>query len=179
MATELDSLIRHDVEAGPSYEQELREVRSVAQRLLAHMNQPEVAALLAAANQPKRHSRDVQDVILPVAKELGFLDESKGLFGTLKTPGLRPDYFKPMGATGILLEVERGKTITNNMDLLDFWKCHLCERAHYLFLVVPSQLKHHEDDSPANAYRYVMTRLSTFFEPRNATNVRGLFVFGY
>ena len=24
------------------------------------------------------------------------------------------------------MEVERGKTTTNNKDFLDFWKCHLC-----------------------------------------------------
>jgi len=39
---------------------------------------------------------------------------------------LRPDYFLKLDDTGILLEVERGKTTINNMDLLDFWKCHLC-----------------------------------------------------
>ena len=46
-----------------------------------------------------------------------------------------------VGSSGILLEVERGKTTINNMDFLDFWKCHLCEHAHYLFLLVPQELR--------------------------------------
>ena len=53
---------------------------------------------------------------------------------------LRPDYYRPLETSGILLEVERGKTTTNNMDLLDFWKCHLCRHADYLFLMVPQAL---------------------------------------
>ena len=32
------------------------------------------------------------------------------------------------------MEVERGKTTTNNMDLLDIYKCHICEEANHLFL---------------------------------------------
>ena len=39
------------------------------------------------------------------------------------------------------MEVERGKTVLNNMDLLDVWKCHICESANYLFLIVP-QMRH-------------------------------------
>lgn len=42
--------------------------------------------------------------------------------------------------SGIILEVERGKTLMNNMDLLDMWKCHICEHARYLFSIVPKAL---------------------------------------
>ena len=65
------------------------------------------------------------------------------------------------------------------MDLLDFWKCHLCEHAHYLFLLVPLELRQNESMSPRREYASVCKRLGAFFRPRNYTNVRGLFVFGY
>ena len=79
---------------------------------------------ISAALQPSN-----QDVILPFAtKELGFENEKKGLFKDYKVAGLRPDYFHP--TAGILLEVERGKTHMNNMDLLDMWNCHICNQAN-------------------------------------------------
>ena len=40
------------------------------------------------------------------------------------------------------MEVERGKTTTNNMDLLDIYKCHICEEANHLFLFVPIEVSH-------------------------------------
>lgn len=93
---------------------------------------------------------------------------------------MRPDYYRPLASnSGILLEVERGKTTINNMDFLDFWKCHLCEHAHYLFLVVPIELRQNDSMSPRREFAAVVRRLSHFFRPRNYTNVRGLFVFGY
>ena len=110
---------------------------------------------------------------------LGFVSESKGLFAPYETSALRPDYFRPLDDTGILLEVERGKTTINNMDLLDFWKCHLCEHANYLFLMVPTELRQNPSMPPRREYVTVVKRLSSFFVPRNYTNVRGLFVFGY
>ena len=75
--------------------------------------------------------------------------------------------------------MERGKTTINNMDLLDFWKCHLCPDANYLFLLVPQALRQNENMSPRNEFATVDRRLSEFFRPRNYTNVRGLCVFGY
>jgi hypothetical protein len=45
-----------------------------------------------------------------------------------------------LDGTGIILEVERGKTTINNMDLLEFWKCHICAHADFLFLMVPLDL---------------------------------------
>ena len=84
-----------------------------------------------------------------------------------------------MEGSGILLEVERGKTTTNNMDLLDFWKCHLCKQADYLFLMVPQALKHNDAMTPKKEYASVVKRLKTFFAPGNATNVRAVHIFGY
>ena len=84
-----------------------------------------------------------------------------------------------IGDTGIILEVERGKTTINNMDLLDFWKCHICAHADYLILLVPEELRQNETMTARREFVSVRKRLATFFEPQNYTNVRGLFLFGY
>lgn len=84
-----------------------------------------------------------------------------------------PNYFHPLGTTGILLEVERGKTTTNNMDLLDFWKCHICGVACYLFLLVSKALQHDPEMTPKRESSAVQHRLAEFFNPSNYTNVRG------
>ena len=157
---------------------EFAAVVAVADRLFEHLKGPEVETLIRTADRPGESSRGVQLAFLPFAKELGFRDESTGLFAAYES-AVRPDYYMSLGETGIILEVERGKTVRNNMDFLDFWKCHVCEKAHYLFLLVPRSLQHNPGMRPANEYAAVCRRLKTFFAPRNYTNVRGLFVFGY
>jgi len=158
---------------------EYLEVRSIAYTLLQRLNEEATLKLISAANKPGQSSGRIQAAFLDHARSLGFVDESKGLFVSYETSALRPDYFRTLDNTGILLEVERGKTTINNMDLLDFWKCHLCEHAHYLFLMVPIELRQNPSMSPRREYTTVVKRLSSFFMPRNYTNVRGLFVYGY
>lgn len=160
---------------------EVAEVTSIAVALLEHMNTSEVQMRIARANAPGQSSAGIQEVLLPYLTGLGFKDESKGLFASYHTPAVRPDFFKSIEKTGILLEVERGKTTINNMDFLDFWKCHLCEHANYLFLIVPRELRQNEasEGRLTRPYNAVVKRLHSFFLPRNYTNVRGLFIFGY
>ena len=160
---------------------ELRGVRAIAHRLRDHLNTPSAQALIKAVNLPGASSGMVQGTFQPFAAELGFKNESRGLFARYETGGLRPDYYRRLGKTGILLEVERGKTTINNMDMLDFWKAHLCETAHYLFLLVPMQLRQNEKPGarPVNEFERVKKRLCSFVVEPNYTNVRGLFLFGY
>lgn len=153
-------------------------VTRVADALLAHLLDAEITAQILSANQPGRSSAQVQSVFLDHARQLGFRDESRGLFKEYAS-GLRPDYFMSIGDTGIILEVERGKTTINNMDLLDFWKCHICSHADYLILLVPEELRQNETMTARREFVSVRKRLATFFEPQNYTNVRGLFLFGY
>jgi hypothetical protein len=120
----------------------------------------------------------IQELILSKAGELGFENEKKGLFANFGVPGLRPDYYCRVGDSGILLEVERGKTTTNNMDLLDLWKCHICEHAEYLFLLVP-QARPSANGTVLRHYRHVQKRLAVFFEPKNYVNVNAVHLFGY
>ena len=153
-------------------------VREVANSLLDRLNEPQTLAAIHRANQPGTSSAEVQAAFAPAARALGFSSEKTGLFeGSI--PGLRPDYFQRVGETGIILEVERGKTTTNNMDLLDFWKCHLCSHAHYLFLLVPRELRHNPTMSPKREFASVQRRLSQFFVDGNYTNVWALHLYGY
>lgn len=158
--------------------EEHKAVIAVADLLQDHLRDEVVVAEMLAVNQPGRSSAEVQNVFLEQARELGFRDESRGLFKEY-TSALRPDYFMPLEGTGIILEVERGKTTINNMDLLDFWKCHICAHADYLFLLVPRELRQNVTMSPRREFATVTKRLATFFNPENYTNVRGLCLYGY
>jgi hypothetical protein len=156
-----------------------RRVTAIADELRDFLMIEEIAIQILSANRPGRSSADVQRVFLDHALRLGFRDESRGLFAEYPSSALRPDYFMPLDDTGIILEVERGKTTINNMDLLDFWKCHICAHADYLFLMVPMELRQNETMSARREFASVVKRLRTFFEPQNYTNVRGLTLFGY
>jgi hypothetical protein len=157
---------------------EWAQVSAVADSLTTDLRSNRLAAAIAAANQPGNSSALVQAVFLQEAAALGFRDESRGLFASYQS-ALRPDYYLPIGRTGIILEVERGKTTINNMDLLDFWKCHICEHADYLFLMVPAELRQNETMAPRREFATVARRLESFFRPGNETNVRGLVLLGY
>ena len=76
------------------------------------------------------------------------------------------------------MEVERGKTVLNNMDLLDVWKCHICESANYLFLIVP-QMRHDGAGKLWPTYPNVVKRLQSFFVKNNYINIDAIFIFGY
>ncbi len=160
----------------PSFE--WMHVEQLADRLIKELNAPETLKRIHEANRPGTSSAKVQEAFRPSAERLGFQSERKRLFSDT-IPGLRPDYFIRLNDFGIILEVERGKTTTNNMDLLDFWKCHICGKASYLFLLVPKALKHNPKMTPKNEFRSVERRLAQFFEPGKYTNVRGLCLFGY
>lgn len=131
---------------------EWSEIQDIATALVDHMNGPEVYEELLKANVPGSKSQEIQDIIKKKTADLGFRDESRGLFAGYRTRGLTPDYYREVGCTGVILEVERGKTINNNMDFLDFWKCHICRVASFLILIVPVELRHNEKDPPTRAF---------------------------
>jgi len=158
---------------------EYSQANAIAERLYKHLNAEDIQKLILTANAPGASSSLIQAVFLKFAMDLGFKDECEGLFENYPNRALRPDYYRPLGDSGILMEVERGKTTINNMDLLDFWKCHLCEKANYLFLMVPRELKQNDQMSPRREFKTVAKRMASFFEPRNYTNVYGLWLFGY
>jgi hypothetical protein len=160
---------------------EWKQVTQNAFEFINFLNTDEVIAQIKIANQPSSKSSKVQDVLLNKALELGFVNESKGLFSDYKNHRLRPDYFlKLPNNTGILMEVERGKTNQNNMDFLDFWKCHICKHAHYLFLIVPFELRQNSGNKVSGRpFETVIKHIEPLFITENYTNVRGVFVIGY
>lgn len=167
--------LRKTIQRSP---QAFASVEEVAGKLLSYLNEPEVQERIALVHKLGASSVEVQSAVLPGVQALGFTPEKKGLFQTYAVPALRPDYYLKIEDTGILLEVERGKTTTNNMDLLDFWKCHICDHAEYLFLLVP-QARPSESGSVMRHFKQAQNRLSTFFIPKNYANVEAVFLFGY
>ena len=155
----------------PSY---LDEVMDIANKLKLYLEKKHIFNQLKSLNIKNTGSIQIQNIFIDFAEELGFESEKKGLFKDYKTRALRPDYFKKLNNGGILMEVERGKTITNNMDLLDLWKCHICEEANHLFLIVPLAVSH-----TSNIYNYVCNRIDSFFKEKNYINVDSVIIFGY
>ena len=150
----------------------------IANILIEHLNEEEIVSKVFTTHKLHAKSGEIQDIFLPKALELGFVSEKKGLFKETAVSQLRPDYFlKIDDQHGIILEVERGKTLANNMDLLDLWKCHICPAANYLFLIVPNVRQN--TNRSLNVFSTVVRRMGTFFTERTYTNVDAVFVFGY
>lgn len=174
MAIKFAVLKKKDVESLESFAQANAKAVELRQYLEEEKTQQQILDrhILGAS------SALIQALVLEKATALGFENEKRGLFANYAVPALRPDYFCRMGDSGILLEVERGKTTTNNMDLLDFWKCHICEHAEYLFLLVP-QKRASANGSVLRHFQQVEKRLGVFFEPQNYVNVNAVHLFGY
>lgn len=174
-APSLAILVKDRARARPEWS----EVESLATKLRDHIALAETRAHLAEANQPNLASTGIQDAVAPFLIQCGFRNEAKGLFDGYEPRNLRPDFYRAVGDSGILLEVERGKTIDNNMDLLDLWKTHICRQADHLFLLVPTEYRPNLDKPARNLFTSAHARLSTFFDPANFINVESVFLFGY
>jgi hypothetical protein len=161
-----------------SLEPEFDEASQIASRLAARMATDSVRAAIAEVHKLGGRSQDVQALLRADLEALGFANERAGLFAATPVAALRPDFYRTVGRSGVIAEVERGKTITNNMDLLDLWKCHICAHADFLFLIVPFARKS-EDGTAIKAFEQSQRRLATFFDPRNEVNVEAVFIFGY
>ena len=158
---------------------DFREVSKLANSVLEILNKKSVKDAISKAHVFGASSHTIQKAILPEVLELGFSSEKKQLFSEYKVGGLRPDYYKPLSKGGILFEVERGKTIANNMDLLDIWKTHICKEANHLFLLVPN-IRVSKNLNEAKIFPSVKNRLETFFnENISAIDVDSVHLFGY
>jgi hypothetical protein len=157
----------------------LLEVRELANQVLQALNKDVVRQAIAGAHVFNASSHAIQAAILDEMDKLGFTSEKKGLFSDYSVAGIRPDYFKQLEGGGILFEVERGKTIANNMDLLDIWKTHICKDAKHLFLMVP-QVRVQASGKQQNIFKSVSSRLESFFEPgAHPVDVDSVTIFGY
>jgi hypothetical protein len=153
-----------------------RAAREIAEQLRSALDSAEVKGALSAIAPIGGTSHQVDAIVRPHAERLGFSSQRTSLFSGYPI-GLRPDWYRRLGRSGILLEVERGKAVTNNMDLLDLWKCHICREADHLIMVVPILVT--RSYGAENVYARVATRLATFFSPGNETNVRSVAILGY
>ncbi|WP_377325935.1 hypothetical protein ACFJIY_12295 [Pimelobacter simplex] len=164
----------------PDQAAELAAVDSLAEQLLAHI--VDTAEAIAALHMHGAPSKAIQTHFATLLRnDLGFGEE------VVLTPqsGLvtqaRPDFFFELAdGRGVIAEVERGGTITNNHDLKDLWKAHVAPDAHHLFLIVPRN-NWKEDGSPRERpFQVVSRRLGAFFgDPRREIDVLSVHVFAY
>jgi hypothetical protein len=93
----------------------------------------------------------------------------------------RPDFFFELGTgRGVIAEVERGGTTTNNHDLKDLWKTHVAPDAQHLFLMVPNNNWRADGSPRERPFSLVARRLGAFFgDRRREIDVLSVHVFGY
>jgi hypothetical protein len=158
---------------------EINDVSELARNFKMALEDEEILRGIEDAHQFGASSHRIQEVVTPAALLLGFTSEKKGLFSEMKVPGIRPDFYKPLADGGILMEVERGKTIANNMDLLDVWKTHICPNANHLFLLVP-QVRVTKTGGRQKIFATVLNRVGAFFtEKTKPIDVESVNIFGY
>ena len=157
----------------------LNSVLKISRVVREILSKQEIVEAIAQVHKFGASSHTVQKSILGQMESLGFTSEKKGLFASYKVSGIRPDYFKSLVGGGILFEVERGKTIANNMDLLDVWKTHLCIEAKHLFLMVP-KIRVTEKGGSQKVFNTVANRIETFFlNESTPIDVNSVHLFGY
>jgi hypothetical protein len=158
---------------------EAKEGSKIAEHLRTHIASDEVSSEIKKVHQLNGTSQKIQSLLQKELEILHFESEKRNLFLNCGVPSLRPDLYLQIGNSGILVEVERGKTIANNMDLLDVWKCHLCARAHFLFLIVPRE-RVSLNEQRMQVFDRVSKRIGTFFDlEENYVNVEEVHLFGY
>jgi hypothetical protein len=177
VAVSYERFVRSDA---PSHAAELAVVDGLAARLREHLALREDA--IDRLHQYSAQSAAIQrEVATLLVDALGFRQE------VVITPedGLvtrsRPDFFYRLAdGRGVLAEVERGGTTTNNHDLKDFWKAHVSPDAQHLFLVVPNANWNEAQRAREHPFQRVRLRLRTFFgDRRREVDVLSVHVFGY
>jgi len=164
----------------PAEATELEQVDALALELREHLESN--AAEIDLVHIHRAQSSAVQLIVSSLLKEhLGFREE------VVLTPSdgfvthARPDFVYALGpGRGILAEVERGGTTTNNHDLKDLWKTHIAPDAQHLFLVVPNANWNEAGAAREHPFARVLVRLGSFFgDQRREIDVVSLHVFGY
>lgn len=118
-----------------------------------------------------------QSLVEPVLTSNGFSSE---ISHTVADASFKPDFVMNTHKFSIMVEVERGKTLDNNMDMLDMWKCHIHPTTRHLILLVPIWYeKQGNSPSCTSTFSRVCRRMAPFFAPGNETNVHSLHVVGY
>lgn len=173
-----ERLARGDAEtAAPG---EMRAVDALAARLQQHLEAR--CDHIDAVHVHGAGSMAVQRIVATMlCEELGFEEERRISAQVGLTTRARPDfYFDLADGRGILAEVERGGTTTNNHDLKDFWKAHLSPDTQHLFLVVPNANWRADGTARERPFPRVVQRLGAFFgDERREVDVLSVHIFGY
>lgn len=151
----------------------------MADRLAAHLE--ERRSEIDRVHVHRASSSAVQAVVGELLRDIGFAEE------VVLTPQegfvtrARPDFvFALGGGRGIVAEVERGGTTTNNHDLKDFWKVHIAKDVQHLFLVVPAANWNEAGMARERPFARVAHRMAAFFgDARREVDVLSAHVFGY
>lgn len=164
----------------PDRAEELAAVDSLAARLVAHIaaTRDEIALLHVHGAS----SKAIQDHFAKLLREdLGFGEEVVLTAQSGLVTHARPDFFFELQhGRGIIAEVERGGTTTNNHDLKDLWKAHVAPDAHHLFLMVPRNNWRADGSPRERPFQIVARRLGAFFgDPRREIDVLSVHVFAY
>ena len=159
------------------------EVESVALRLKTHLEA--ISHVIDETHVWKATSDSIYKTFFPwLATNYDVVIESTTGFARTRTPFNRPDAQISLDDERphrILVEVERGGTITNGHDLKDIWKTHLSEYAKHLILVVPNTIVDENGKMRGDrAFIQSSARLGSFFgNPRTQLDVWSLHIFGY
>jgi len=170
--------LRSDAVTG--YADELARVDQLANQLAVHLAATE--ARIDVVHQHQAASSVVQVLVSELLREqLNFTEELVIPSEMGLVTRARPDfYFQLADGRGILAEVERGGTTTNNHDLKDMWKAHISPSAQHLFLIVPNANWNEARLPRERPYNRVVQRVASFFgDPRREVDVLSVHVFGY
>ncbi len=176
-ATGYARYVRSDVDEG---DPEQVEVDGLAQQLIAHLDSR--ADQIDLAHVHGASSLAIQSIVAQLLREqLDFGEEVVIRVGDGLVTRPRPDFFYRLHeGAGILAEVERGGTTTNNHDLKDIWKAHISPDTQHLFLIVPHANWAASGLARERPFHRVATRIEAFFgDPRREIDVRSAHVFGY
>ncbi len=169
--------VRSDI---ASDDAELAQVDMLARQLLTHLELSSMA--INDAHIHGASSSAIQRIVSELLfTELHFREEVVLTPQSGFVTHSRPDFFYRLASgRGVLAEVERGGTTTNNHDLKDLWKAHIAEDAHHLFLIVPNANWNETGAAREHPYRRVIGRVGAFFGvPRREIDVESAHVFGY
>ncbi len=177
----MDGYVRHvKAQIPPDRVAELATVDRLAQLLVAHIEatRNEISVIHVHAAKSMAIQRHFSALL---REELGFKEEVVLTPQTGLVTQARPDFFFTLAeGRGILAEVERGGTITNNHDLKDLWKAHVAPDAHHLFLIVPRNNWKADGSPRERPFSTVSRRLGAFFgDPRREIDVLSAHVFAY
>lgn len=162
----------------PAQAHDVEQVENLAQAFVGHLQS--ISDEVDRKHVHGAQSSEIQALVTGwLVNEHDFRSEVIGVFEDGRR--LRPDFVGSIaGGGGILVEVERGGTVTNNHDLKDLWKCHLCATTEHLFLLVPNANWAKTGAVRERPFPRSASRLRSFFDdPHVYVDVLSAWVIGY